>query len=58
MFQKSLPEDKLRIIHGSWKPNYVLDLVEMGIDVFDSSLAEIVTERNSALVFRYELVPM
>ncbi|XP_073972993.1 queuine tRNA-ribosyltransferase accessory subunit 2 [Rhodnius prolixus] len=55
---KSLPEDKLRIIHGSWKPNYVLDLVEMGIDVFDSSLAEIVTERNSALVFRYELVPI
>ncbi|XP_067009590.2 queuine tRNA-ribosyltransferase accessory subunit 2 [Anabrus simplex] len=48
---KYLPEDKFRVVQGCWNPEVVLDLVELGIDVFDSSYPFVVSERGSALVF-------
>uniref|UniRef100_A0A1B6L868 Queuine tRNA-ribosyltransferase accessory subunit 2 n=1 Tax=Graphocephala atropunctata TaxID=36148 RepID=A0A1B6L868_9HEMI len=50
---RHLPEDKLRVLHGSWRPDVVLELVHAGIDVFDSSLAYSATERGCALTFTY-----
>ncbi|KAL3871143.1 hypothetical protein ACJMK2_039160 [Sinanodonta woodiana] len=32
-----LPEDKPRLMHGVWPPDQVLEAVELGIDIFDSS---------------------
>ncbi|GLH01884.1 Queuine tRNA-ribosyltransferase accessory subunit 2 [Gryllus bimaculatus] len=46
-----LPTDKFRIIHGCWNPEVILDLVDMGIDMFDGSYPFIVTERGAALTF-------
>jgi len=46
-----LPEEKVRIMHGAFDPELVLDLVTAGVDVFDSSYLYLATERDSALVF-------
>lgn len=51
-FQKHLPNEKFRILHGCWNPSIVLSMVELGIDAFDSSYAYIVTERGGALIFQ------
>ncbi|XP_054274045.1 queuine tRNA-ribosyltransferase accessory subunit 2 [Macrosteles quadrilineatus] len=53
---KHLPEDKLRIVHGGWRPDVVLDLVNAGVDVFDSSLVYLAVERGSALTFTYKVL--
>ncbi|KAK5642452.1 hypothetical protein RI129_008619 [Pyrocoelia pectoralis] len=42
---------KLRSIHGCWNPVVVLKLVQLGIDLFDTSYCYIVTERSCALTF-------
>lgn len=36
---------------GCWNPSTVLDLIELGVDVFDSSYPYIITEQSQALVF-------
>jgi queuine tRNA-ribosyltransferase subunit QTRTD1 len=36
---------------GSWNPLTMLDLVNLGIDVFDSSFAFLMTEEKKALLF-------
>lgn len=45
----------MRIIQGCWNPLVVLELVCAGIDIFDTSYAHIVTERNSALTFSFNI---
>ncbi|GFG40511.1 hypothetical protein Cfor_07575 [Coptotermes formosanus] len=49
---KHLPNEKFRLLHGCWNPEAVLNMVELGIDAFDSSYAYIVTERGGALIFQ------
>ncbi|XP_077986508.1 queuine tRNA-ribosyltransferase accessory subunit 2-like [Glandiceps talaboti] len=49
-----LPEDKPRLIHGYGRPDQVLQAIEAGIDIFDSSFPYLVTERGSALVFSFQ----
>ncbi|XP_032669670.1 queuine tRNA-ribosyltransferase accessory subunit 2 [Odontomachus brunneus] len=46
-----LPADKIRVSMGCWNPATVLDLVELGVDVFDSSYPYVITEQSQALVF-------
>ncbi|XP_014246428.1 queuine tRNA-ribosyltransferase accessory subunit 2 isoform X2 [Cimex lectularius] len=53
-----LPEDKLRIVPGCWKPQQVLKMVELGVDMFDSSFPFIVTERMCALTFSWKSIPL
>ncbi|CAI5773025.1 queuine tRNA-ribosyltransferase accessory subunit 2 isoform X1 [Podarcis lilfordi] len=52
-----LPEDKPRLIHGIGRPDEVLDCIERGVDVFESSFPYQVTERGSALSFSYNYKP-
>ena len=54
-FQKEVPEDKPRIRHGIMDPLNVLNSVECGIDIMDTSYVYIVTERHSALIFDFKL---
>ncbi|KAJ9577767.1 hypothetical protein L9F63_005687 [Diploptera punctata] len=49
---KFLPNEKFRVVQGCWNPEMVLNLVEMGIDAFDSSFPYAVAERGGALVFQ------
>ncbi|KAI4499179.1 hypothetical protein M0802_005762 [Mischocyttarus mexicanus] len=48
---KLLPEHKLRVSFGSWNPLVTLELINLGIDIFDSSYPYIITERSEALTF-------
>ncbi|XP_077783285.1 queuine tRNA-ribosyltransferase accessory subunit 2 isoform X3 [Podarcis muralis] len=52
-----LSEDKPRLIHGIGRPDEVLDCIERGVDVFESSFPYQVTERGSALSFSYNYKP-
>ncbi|KAG8177000.1 hypothetical protein JTE90_006945 [Oedothorax gibbosus] len=51
-----LPEDKLRILHGAFDPQTMLEAVKCGIDVFDSSYAEKLTESGEASIYPLEAV--
>ena len=44
-----LPEDKPRFFFGPAPPHLVFDLVEAGIDLFDCTFPNMVTERDSML---------
>jgi tRNA-guanine family transglycosylase len=46
-----LPPDKPRFYFGAAPPHLVFDLVAAGVDVFDSTYPNLVTERDGALVF-------
>ncbi|KAM5179697.1 queuine tRNA-ribosyltransferase accessory subunit 2 isoform 2-T2 [Mantella aurantiaca] len=52
-----LPEDKPRFIHGVGRPDEVLECVERGVDLFDSSFPYEVTERGCALSFHLQYQP-
>ncbi|XP_033105229.1 queuine tRNA-ribosyltransferase accessory subunit 2-like [Anneissia japonica] len=51
---KELPEDKPRLLHGLGRPDDIIDAVEAGVDIFDSSFPYNVTERCCALVFPFK----
>lgn len=48
---KSLPPEKLKVSLGCWNPVTVLELVNLGVDVFDTTYAFIATENSQALIF-------
>ncbi|XP_075710805.1 queuine tRNA-ribosyltransferase accessory subunit 2 isoform X2 [Rhinoderma darwinii] len=52
-----LPEDKPRFINGIGRPDEVMDCIERGVDVFDSSFPYEVTERGCALCFTHQYQP-
>lgn len=45
----------MKIIFGGWTPSLIIDLINSGVDMFDSSSTYLTTERNSAFVFDYNL---
>lgn len=55
---KELPDSKPRLLPGVGKPTDVLQAVEAGIDIFDSSYPYQVTQRGWALVFPCEVPPV
>ncbi|XP_054769986.2 queuine tRNA-ribosyltransferase accessory subunit 2-like isoform X3 [Lytechinus pictus] len=54
---KELPESKPRLLPGISNPCDVLEAVEAGIDIFDSSYPYKVTQRGCALVFPLHGLP-
>ncbi|XP_070507388.1 queuine tRNA-ribosyltransferase accessory subunit 2 [Chironomus tepperi] len=50
-----LPNDKVKMMFGAFLPHLVLELVSLGIDVFDSSFAILVTKLNRALTFNFNI---
>jgi queuine tRNA-ribosyltransferase subunit QTRTD1 len=46
-----LPEEKPRFYFGAAPPHLVFELVGAGVDVFDCTYPNVVTERDAALVF-------
>ncbi|KAL0280389.1 UNVERIFIED_CONTAM: hypothetical protein PYX00_001692 [Menopon gallinae] len=51
MSLKHIPPDKLRMCPGSWNPNVILDLISMGIDIFDTTYPCILAENGGAFTF-------
>jgi len=52
-----LPKEKPRFYPGAASPDLVFNLFAAGIDVFDSSYPNLVTERECALIFPTEFTP-
>ncbi|GFT90950.1 queuine tRNA-ribosyltransferase accessory subunit 2 [Nephila pilipes] len=52
-----LPEAKLRILHGAFEPEIMLEAIKSGIDVFDSSYAYKLSEEGEATVFPLNTIP-
>ncbi|VVC39525.1 Hypothetical protein CINCED_3A003492 [Cinara cedri] len=50
-----LPPDKMKIIFGAWTPALIIDFINSGIDMFDSTFPYLATENNCALIFDYNL---
>ncbi|KAL2713264.1 queuine tRNA-ribosyltransferase subunit QTRTD1 [Vespula squamosa] len=48
---KLLPADKLRVSLGCWNPLIILELINLGIDIFDSTYPYVVTDHSEALTF-------
>lgn len=48
-----LPSDKLKIMMGAYSPVTTLQLIQLGIDLFDNSYAYLATSHNCALTFGY-----
>jgi queuine tRNA-ribosyltransferase subunit QTRTD1 len=46
-----LPNEKLKMMAGCYSPSTILKLVALGIDVFDTSLAYLMTKNNKAFTF-------
>ncbi|KAK0074596.1 hypothetical protein PV325_008106 [Microctonus aethiopoides] len=46
-----LPIDKMKISLGCWNPAVVLELIDTGVDIFDSSYPYVITESWKALTF-------
>lgn len=45
----------MKIMFGAWSPSIIIDLINSGVDMFDSSFPFQTTIRNSALIFDYNL---
>lgn len=52
---ETLPEGRVRQAGGGWNPAVVVSLVEVGVDLFDSSFPYLVTQRNGVLTFPYHI---
>ncbi|KAG5677276.1 hypothetical protein PVAND_007046 [Polypedilum vanderplanki] len=50
-----LNNDKVRLMFGAYLPHVTLQLISLGIDIFDSSFIQIVTNMNRALVFNFDI---
>lgn len=50
-----LPADKLKVMLGAYLPHVTLELIMLGVDIFDSSLVNLVTNANRAFVFNFNL---
>lgn len=48
-----LPVDKFRVMLGPYNPVVLMQLVNLGVDVFDSSYCYIATKHNCALTFSF-----
>ncbi|XP_063987357.1 queuine tRNA-ribosyltransferase accessory subunit 2 [Diachasmimorpha longicaudata] len=46
-----LPVDKLKVSMGCWNPNVILELIDSGVDIFDSSYPYVMTETAKAITF-------
>lgn len=50
-----LPADKLKIMHGAYSPALVIQLIQLGVDVFDTTYAYLATSMNQALTFTFDV---
>lgn len=50
-----LPANKLKIMMGAYTPVTTLQLIQLGIDLFDNSYAYLATKNDCALTFRHSL---
>lgn len=50
-----LPTNKLKVMLGAYSPALIIKLVQLGVDVFDTTYAYLITSANQALTFNFDL---
>lgn len=50
-----LPNEKLKMMLGAYNPLLTLELIQLGIDIFDTTFAYLTSSKNCALTFNYNL---
>lgn len=50
-----LPTEKVKIMLGSYSPVVVLEMIKLGVDIFDSTFPYLSTVSNKALTFNFKL---
>lgn len=50
-----IPEEKMRVMLGAYDPVATLQLIRLGVDVFDSTYAYLASLHNCALTFNFDL---
>ncbi|KAJ6636688.1 Queuine tRNA-ribosyltransferase accessory subunit 2 [Pseudolycoriella hygida] len=50
-----LPADKFKVMFGPYNPVVMLQLIQLGVDVFDSSYCYIATKNRCALTFSFDM---
>lgn len=48
-----LPTSKLKCMFGAYSPMLVIQLIQLGVDVFDTTYAYLATSTNQALTFNF-----
>lgn len=49
-----LPADKLKIMLGAYSPALVIQLIQLGVDIFDTTYAYLAASTNQALTFTFD----
>lgn len=52
---KEIPTEKLRVMYGAYLPSFTLQLINLGIDVFDDSFTTLLTDLNRAMIFNFNI---
>ena len=52
---ENLPTEKIKFMFGCYLPHVLLEMVGMGIDVFDTSYINLATSFNRAFVFNFDV---
>lgn len=50
-----LPVDKPKIMLGAYSPALVIQLIQLGVDIFDTTYAYLATSMNQALTFTFDV---
>lgn len=50
-----LPANKLKIMLGAYSPSLIIQLIQLGVDVFDSTYVYLATSANQALTFDFDV---
>lgn len=50
-----LPTNKLKVMFGAYSPALVIQLIQLGVDLFDTTYAYLATSTNQALTFSFDL---
>lgn len=52
---KLLPENKLKVMFGAYNPALVIELIQLGVDIFDTTYAYLFAMNNQALTFNFNV---
>lgn len=50
-----LPQNKLKVMFGAYTPKMILELVQLNVDLFDTTYAYLVASEHKALTFNFHL---
>lgn len=50
-----LPTNKLKVMLGAYSPTLVIRLIQLGVDLFDTTYAYLITSANQALTFNFDV---